>query len=124
MIADFWTYLIGPDFWWVIIVKAVIVIVFLITAGAYLTLAERKVAARIQLRIGPNRVGPFGLMQPLADAVKLLFKEDTAPSARDKLLYVVAPALAGAAAMFAFAAIPISAVNCVGGPSIGQAPQQ
>lgn len=122
MIASaWWEYYIGPDWWWVILVKAVIVIVFLITAGAYLTLAERKVAARIQLRIGPNRVGPLGLMQPLADAVKLLFKEDTAPSARDKLLYVVAPALAGAAAMFAFAAIPISAVNCVGGPSIGQA---
>jgi NADH-quinone oxidoreductase subunit H len=121
MIADFWTYLIGPDFWWVILVKAVIVLLFLISAGAYLTLAERKVAARIQLRIGPNRVGPFGLLQPAADAVKLLFKENTAPSARDKLLYLIAPGLAGAAAMFAFAAIPVSAVNCVGGPSIGQA---
>ena len=122
MIASaWWEYFIGPDWWWVILVKAVIVLLFLITAGAYLTLAERKVAARIQLRIGPNRVGPLGLLQPLADAVKLLFKENTAPSGRDKLLYLVAPSLAGAAAMFAFAAIPISAVNCIGGPSIGQA---
>ena len=107
MIAGVLTYFIGPDWWWVILVKAVIILLFLITAGAYLTLAERKVAARIQLRYGPNRVGPFGLLQPRADAVKLLFKENTAPSGRDKLLYLVAPSLAGAAAMFAFAAMPI-----------------
>ena len=99
----------------VILVKSVIIVLALATAAAYLTLAERKVAARIQLRIGPNRVGPMGLLQPAADAVKLLFKENAAPGGRDRLLYLVGPALAGGAAIFAFAAIPISGVTCVGG---------
>ena len=121
MIASFWTYFIGPDWWSVILVKSVIIVGFLITAAAYLTLAERKVAARIQLRIGPNRVGPYGFLQPAADAVKMLFKENTSPAGRDKLLYVVAPSLAGAAAILAFAAIPVSAVQCIGGPHISQA---
>ncbi|HXZ99553.1 MAG TPA: NADH-quinone oxidoreductase subunit NuoH [Candidatus Binatia bacterium] len=121
MLADWWNFSIGPDIWWVILVKAIVVIGFLATAFAYLTLAERKVSAHIQLRIGPNRVGPFGFLQPAADGVKLFFKENTAPGTRDRLLYVVAPGLAGGAAIFAFSAIPISAVNCIGGPSIGQA---
>ncbi len=106
---------IGPDGVVVILIKAVVVVLMLATAAAYLTLAERKVAARIQLRIGPNRVGPMGLLQPAADAVKLLFKENAAPGGRDKLLYMVGPALAGGSAMFAFAAIPLSGVTCVGG---------
>ena len=105
----------------VILVKAVIVLLALATAAAYLTLAERKVAARIQLRVGPNRVGPMGLLQPAADAVKLLFKENAAPGGRDKVLYLVGPALAGGAAIFAFAAIPISGVTCVGGQALGVA---
>ncbi|MHB8719641.1 MAG: NADH-quinone oxidoreductase subunit NuoH [Candidatus Dormibacteria bacterium] len=99
----------------VLLIKSVIVLLMLATAAAYLTLAERKVAARIQLRIGPNRVGPMGLLQPAADAVKLLFKENAAPAGRDALLYVLGPALAAAAAIFAFAAIPLSAATCVGG---------
>jgi NADH-quinone oxidoreductase subunit H len=118
VIADFVTAMLGPDWWWVILVKAVIIVLMLATMAAYLTLAERKVAARIQLRMGPNRVGPFGLLQPAADAVKLLFKENTAPAGRDKLLFAIAPGLAGGAAIFAFAAIPLSAVNCIGGPKL------
>ena len=110
---------IGPDGIIVILVKSIIVVLMLATAAAYLTYAERKVAARIQLRIGPNRVGPLGLLQPAADAVKLLFKENTAPAGRDKLLYLVGPALAGGAAVFAFAAIPISGPTCVGGTTSG-----
>ncbi|MGA8016709.1 MAG: NADH-quinone oxidoreductase subunit NuoH [Candidatus Dormiibacterota bacterium] len=121
MLAAWYDYFIGPDFWWAILVKAVAVLAVLATMAAYLTLAERKVAARIQLRIGPNRVGPFGLLQPAADAVKLLFKENSAPAKRDRLLFVIAPSLAGAAAIFAFAVVPISAVNCITGPAIGQA---
>ena len=103
----------GPDADPIIIfaVKVLIVLLGLATAAAYLTWAERKVAARIQLRYGPNRVGIFGLMQPLADAVKLLFKENAAPSRRDRLLYLVGPSLAGGAAIFAFTVIPISAPN-------------
>ncbi|MHB8533357.1 MAG: NADH-quinone oxidoreductase subunit NuoH [Solirubrobacteraceae bacterium] len=106
---------VGGDGIIVILVKAIIVLLFLATTAAYLTLAERKVAARIQLRIGPNRVGPMGMLQPAADAVKLLFKENTAPAGRDKLLFFVGPALAAGSAIFAFAAIPLSGATCVGG---------
>jgi NADH-quinone oxidoreductase subunit H len=91
MSAGVCDYRIGPDDWWVISSKAAIIMVFLATSFAYLTLAGRKIAAHIQLRIGPNRVGPFGLLQPLADGIKLLFKENVAPSGRDRLLYLIAP---------------------------------
>jgi len=96
------------SFWWIVIIKALIVVIVMITLAAYLTLAERKVAARIQLRIGPNRVGPFGMLQPAADAVKMLFKENVAPAGRDKLLYLVAPSIAASAAFLAFAVIPVN----------------
>ncbi|HEY2703331.1 MAG TPA: NADH-quinone oxidoreductase subunit NuoH [Candidatus Dormibacteraeota bacterium] len=115
MLADIWGLQIGPDYWWVIALKGVIIVLFLATAAAYSTYAERKVAAHIQLRIGPNRVGPLGLLQPAADAVKLLFKENVAPAGRDKLLYLIAPAFAAAAAIFAFAVIPVSGVSTVNG---------
>ncbi len=115
MLADIWGFQIGPDYWWVIALKGVIIVLFLATAAAYSTYAERKVAAHIQLRIGPNRVGPLGLLQPAADAVKLLFKENVAPAGRDKLLYLIAPAFAAAAAIFAFAVIPVSGVSTVNG---------
>jgi NADH-quinone oxidoreductase subunit H len=121
LLGAWYDFAIGPDFWWVILIKSAIIVLFLATAFAYLTLAERKVSARIQLRYGPNRVGPFGMLQPLADGVKLFFKENTAPAGRDRLLYLVAPTLAGTAAILAFAAVPVSAVNCIGGPTIGQA---
>ncbi len=101
----------GGDPILVFVVKLVIALLGLTTVAAYLTWAERKIAARIQLRLGPNRVGPFGLMQPLADAIKLMFKENTAPAGRDKFLFLVGPCLAGGAAIFAFATIPLSAVN-------------
>ncbi|TMF16102.1 MAG: hypothetical protein E6I33_04910, partial [Chloroflexi bacterium] len=102
---------IGQDYWWVLLIKAVVVVLGLTTIAAYLTYAERKVAARIQLRLGPNRVGPFGLLQPAADAVKLLFKENAAPANRDRLLYLVGPSLAGGAAVLAFAVIPMGINN-------------
>jgi len=76
---------IGPDdLWWVLLIKCGVLVVFLLTAFAYLTLAERKISARIQLRYGPNRVGPFGMLQPAADGLKLFFKENVAPAQRDK----------------------------------------
>jgi NADH-quinone oxidoreductase subunit H len=115
MLADIWSYQIGPDYWWLIVLKGTIIVLFLATAAAYSTYAERKVAAHIQLRIGPNRVGPLGLLQPAADAVKLLFKENVAPAGRDKFLYLVAPAFAAGAAIFAFAVIPVSGVSTVNG---------
>ncbi|MHB8312568.1 MAG: NADH-quinone oxidoreductase subunit NuoH [Candidatus Dormibacteria bacterium] len=99
----------------VTVVKGLLVIIVLLTGFAYLTLIERKVSARIQLRYGPNRVGPFGLIQPAADAVKLLFKEKVAPEGRDRFLYLLAPALAACAALFAFAAIPVNQTICIAG---------
>ncbi|NNM96113.1 MAG: NADH-quinone oxidoreductase subunit NuoH [Candidatus Dormibacteraeota bacterium] len=99
----------------VTVVKGLLVIIVLLTGFAYLTLIERKVSARIQLRYGPNRVGPFGLIQPAADAVKLLFKEKVAPEGRDRFLYLLAPALAACAALFAFSAIPVNQTICIAG---------
>jgi len=99
----------------VTVVKGLLVIIVLLTGFAYLTLIERKVSARIQLRYGPNRVGPFGLIQPAADAVKLLFKEKVAPEGRDRFLYLLAPALAACAALFAFSVIPVNQTICIAG---------
>ncbi len=79
--------------------------------GAYMTLVERKVSAWMQDRIGPNRVGPAGLLQPIADGLKFLFKEDVVPGHVDKVLYVVAPALAMVPAFLVLAVIPF-------GPSV------
>ncbi len=74
--------------------------------AAYLVYAERKILAYVQDRIGPNRVGPFGLLQPLADALKLLFKEDFAPSHVDRLLYTLAPMLPAVFGLTAFTLMP------------------
>jgi NADH-quinone oxidoreductase subunit H len=90
----------------VIVVKALVVIVVLLTAFAYMTWLERRLISRFQVRIGPNRVGPFGLMQPLADGIKLFFKEDFVPAGADKVLYYLAPGLAMVTAFTAFAVIP------------------
>jgi NADH-quinone oxidoreductase subunit H len=88
-------------------IKIVIVIVALLTSFAYLTYVERKVQARIQVRIGPDRAGPWGLLQPIADAIKMIMKEDIIPDQADKPLFIVAPALSVIMALLAFAAIPI-----------------
>ncbi|HKI34102.1 MAG TPA: NADH-quinone oxidoreductase subunit NuoH [Gemmataceae bacterium] len=92
-------------FWWTIITVAVIMGVLQGTC-AYLILLERKVAAWVQDRIGPNRVGPFGLLQPIADGVKFLLKEDIVPSHVDKVFFLIAPAIAIGTATLAFAVVP------------------
>jgi NADH-quinone oxidoreductase subunit H len=93
---------------WVVIVVAMTLLLFvLLTATAYTVWFERVALGRIQRRPGPNRVGPFGLLQMAADGVKLAFKESFVPAATDKVLYVAAPALAVAAAWLAWAVIPI-----------------
>ncbi len=89
------------------LVKTIVIIVVLLGAFAYLTLIERWVAARVQVRIGPNRVGPRGLLQPIADAFKMIFKEDFAPAQADKIVYTIAPGIAIATALLAWAVIPI-----------------
>jgi NADH-quinone oxidoreductase subunit H len=92
----------------VTLIKTAIILFALLTAFAYLTLFERVVQARLQARLGPNRVGPFGLLQPAADGVKLLFKETSGPATRDRFLYLAAPVLSLAVAFTAFTIIPIS----------------
>jgi NADH-quinone oxidoreductase subunit H len=81
-------------------------VVPLLIAIAYLTYAERKVLAHMQLRLGPNVVGPFGLLQPFADAVKLLFKETVVPSGANPIVFVAAPILTFALSLMAWAVIP------------------
>jgi NADH-quinone oxidoreductase subunit H len=78
----------------------------LLGAFAYLTLVERRVLARLQHRMGPNRVGPFGLLQPIADAIKSIFKEDIVVSAADKFVFYLAPMVSITFALTAFGAIP------------------
>ncbi len=89
------------------VVKSAIMIGLLLTACAYMTLLERRLIARFQLRYGPDRVGPGGLLQPLADGVKLIFKENFRPAGADVLVYWIAPAITMVAALFVYAVIPI-----------------
>src|SRR5512145_1782017 len=84
------------------------VTITVILCVAYLTLAERKVIGYMQVRIGPNRVGPYGLLQPLADGVKLLFKEIIVPTNSNKFLFVAAPILGLAPSLAAWAVMPFS----------------
>lgn len=89
-----------------ILIKILAIIVPLMGVVAYLTLAERKIIGFMQDRIGPNRVGPFGLFQPIADGIKLLFKEIIIPTRANKYLFIIAPILAIAPAFAAWAVIP------------------
>lgn len=89
------------------IIKALVLIFALLTGFAYLTLYERRALARIQVRVGPNRAGPQGLLQPIADAVKLIFKEELTPSRADKLLFILAPIMTVVPAMIIAAVIPL-----------------
>jgi NADH-quinone oxidoreductase subunit H len=92
---------------WIPVIKAIVVVVVLLLGGAYMTWGERKICARFQVRYGPNRAGPFGILQPLADAVKAIFKEEIVPSHVDKVIYVMGPGISFAAVLITFAVIPI-----------------
>jgi NADH-quinone oxidoreductase subunit H len=90
----------------VLLVKASAIYGGLLGTAAVMTLAERKVSAWMQYRIGPNRVGPWGLLQPLADGVKFIFKEEVVPDGANKWLFRMAPAMAAIPAMLTVAVIP------------------
>jgi NADH-quinone oxidoreductase subunit H len=92
--------------WWMVLLKVGIVFMFLLLTTIFMIWFERRVIGRMQNRPGPNRAGPFGLLQPIADALKLPLKEDVTPTGVDKLVFFVAPILACAPAFVAFAIIP------------------
>ncbi len=94
-------------FWLEWFLKAVILSLIILGGFAYLTLYERRALARIQTRIGPNRAGPQGLLQPIADAVKLMFKEELTPAAADKLIFLIAPIATVVPALILTAVIPL-----------------
>jgi len=93
------------------LIKSIVLLLVLLTATAYLTLLERRLLAKFQLRFGPNRAGPLGLLQPLADGLKLLFKESFVPAQVDPIIYWLAPSISMVTALFVYAVIPF-------GPSI------
>ncbi|MGD8632639.1 MAG: NADH-quinone oxidoreductase subunit NuoH [Anaerolineales bacterium] len=88
-------------------IKSVVIIIIILGGFAYLTLLERRTLARIQVRIGPNRAGPWGLLQPVADGIKLIFKEELIPAEADKLLFILAPVITVIPALIILAVIPL-----------------
>lgn len=102
----------GQDPWWLVLVKALLIFVVLVLLTLFNIWWERRVVARMQHRIGPNVNGPFGLLQSLADGVKLALKEDLIPKAADKVVFLLAPVLAVIPAFVTFSVIPF-------GPEVG-----
>ncbi len=96
----------GKDALWVVLVKALLIFVILVVLTLFNIWFERRVVARMQHRIGPNVNGPFGLLQSLADGVKLALKEDIIPTAADKVVFILAPVMSTVPAFLAFAVIP------------------
>src|SRR5580658_3239414 len=91
--------------WFIVLIKSAILLLVVVTSFAYAMLAERKILGWMQLRPGPNRVGPWGLMQPAADAAKLILKEDLTPETADRLLYKLAPFISLVTAFSVYAVI-------------------
>ena len=102
--------LLGKDPGWLIAAKALIVFVICVVSTLMAVWTERRVLAKMQLRTGPNRVGPFGLLQSLSDGVKLALKEDIIPAAADKVVFIIAPIIATSMCFMAFAVIPMTGV--------------
>ncbi|TWH23545.1 NADH-quinone oxidoreductase subunit H [Rhodococcus rhodochrous J45] len=96
----------GIDPWWLVVVKAVAIFAFLVLTTLVMILAERKIMAWMQMRVGPDRVGPKGLFQTVADGLKLALKEGIIPTGVDKPIYMLAPIIATAPAFMAFAVVP------------------
>lgn len=103
---------------WEIFIKSLVLILVLLTGFAYLTYYERRALARIQSRIGPNRAGPAGLLQPVADAVKLIFKEELIPAQAFKAVFILAPILTVVPAILITATVPWGGVVTIGGREV------
>ena len=88
-------------------IKSAVIIVIILGGFAYLTLFERRVLARMQTRIGPNRAGPWGLLQPVADGIKLIFNEELIPAQADRVLFILAPVITVVPALIILAVIPL-----------------
>ncbi len=101
-LADF-----GKDPFWLILLKVVVIFVALLLLTLFTTWYERRIVARMQNRPGPNRAGPFGLLQPIADGIKLALKQGITPKNADLFVYLLAPILAATSAMLVFAVIPL-----------------
>jgi NADH-quinone oxidoreductase subunit H len=99
--------LLGNDPGWLILLKGVVVLVILLVLTLMAIWYERRVVAKMQQRVGPNRVGPFGLLQSLMDGMKLMFKEEITPTAADKLIFLLAPVIVAIPAFLVFAVIPL-----------------
>src|SRR5487761_88807 len=103
------------------LVKGIIAIVALLTAFAYMTLIERRIIARFQRRVGPNRAGPQGIFQPIADALKMAFKEEIIPTNAQRVAFLLAPAISVVVALTAFAVVPLGGPTAWGDTSIARA---
>ena len=105
--------------WWISLIEAFVVVNLLMLTFAYMTWVERKVLGRMQQRYGPNRAGPFGLLQPIADLVKLIRKEAFYPESAVDVLYIAAPALSAFTALAAFSVIPFGPGWEIAGYQVG-----
>lgn len=92
---------------WEWVIKSVLILLLSTAGFAYMTLYERRALARIQVRIGPNRAGPFGLLQPVADGIKLIFKEELVPEKADRLIFILAPVITVIPALIILAVVPV-----------------
>lgn len=117
MLIAFWQAYGYPVFW--LLVKIIALILPLIIGIAYLTYVERKVIGFMQLRLGPNTVGPFGLLQPFADAIKLMHKEIIRPSSADAIIFFLAPIMTFALSLVAWAVIPVSEGGAIANLNVG-----
>jgi NADH-quinone oxidoreductase subunit H len=113
--------IIATDPGWIILVKGLLIFVVCVLATLMSVWGERRLVARMQQRLGPNRVGPFGLVQALADGVKLALKEDLIPKAADRIVFVIAPIISATTCFMSFAVIPLSGkVNLFGHETVMQ----
>ncbi|MEX1327506.1 MAG: NADH-quinone oxidoreductase subunit H, partial [Desulfobacterales bacterium] len=101
-----------------LIIKSGAVLIALLLVAAYLVLVERKFLARLQIRYGPNRAGKFGLLQPIADAIKMMIKEDIVPEAADRMIFLLAPAVVAFTALLMFAVVPFGTEWTIGDKKI------